>query len=208
MVEVIKKKARSKAEKLRLKRNKGRPAMADADREKNGRLSRRKASINRRKLETEKEIKSVVIAARERMGIPMSYLNTAESGNALGRIMIMFPDIIKRYHYLAGLRFGEAFARYYYLVGIPFPSARSADLLNVHGRNDYENIDAVRKATDHVMILEQIIGMVDISGLPIKKVMKQVCIEDVDQNMNYSHMVQFLRKGLDALVDYYQIDRN
>lgn len=196
--------AYSKAEKRRLK--KGRPVLPAAEREPNGRKSRRKSSIVRRTHETEAETKLVVISARMKMGMSASIAERPEAGSVLGRLHILFPDRITYAHYQAGLRYGADYCRYYALSGIPYPSARAHDMTRVHG-SGIDKPEAAEQARERILDLGVAIRKVDQQGRPIATTIRKVCILDEDTGMHLPHMARFLAIGLDALVDFYGIDR-
>lgn len=196
--------AYSKAAKRRVR--KGRPLLPAVEREPNGRKSRRKHSLARRAHETEAEIKMVVISARMRAGMSSSIAERQEAGSVLGRLHILFPEKITYSHFQAGIRYGEDYRRYYALSGIPHPTARAHDLTRVQGLGT-DKPDAAKHARDRISDLGDLIRTVDQSGRPVASVMRRVCILDEDTGMYLPHMIKFLARGLDALVDFYGIDR-
>lgn len=197
--------AYSKAQKRRLK--KGRPLLPVAEREPNGRKSRRKSSVMRRTHETEAETKMVVIAARMKAGLSRSIAERPEAGSVLGRLHILFGDRISYAHYLAGLRYGEDYCRYYALSGIPYPSARAHDMTRVRGLG-IDKPEAAEQARERVLDLGEQIRKVDQSGRPVASVIRRVCILDENTGMHLPHMIKFLIAGLDVLVDFYGIPKN
>gem|GEM_PF-815384 len=196
--------AYSKASKRRLKQ--GRPLMPAVEREPNGRKSRRKSAVMRRTHETEAEVKMVVISARMKAGLTKSIAERPEAGSVLGRLHILFPDRISYAHYQAGIRYGEDYSRYYALTGIPYPSARAHDMTRIHGLG-VDKPEAAKKARERINEICDEIRKVDQSGRPIASVLRKVCILDEDTGMHMPHMIRFLSNGLDALVDFYGIDR-
>ncbi|WP_247997007.1 hypothetical protein [Brucella tritici] len=197
--------AYSKAQKRRLK--KGRPLLPVAEREPNGRKSRRKSSVVHRHHETEAETKMVVIAARMKAGLSHSIAERPEAGSVLGRLHILFGNRISYAHYLAGLRYGEDYCRYYALSGIPYPSARAHDMTRVRGLG-LDNQEAAEQARERVLDLGEQIRKVDQAGRPVASVIRRVCILDEDTGMHLPHMIKFLITGLDILVDFYGIPKN
>lgn len=126
----------------------------------------------------------------------------ARLGYALGRLNVRY--LVTTAQLQAGNRFTEDFARYYRLVGIPFPTVRAMDIFRVHGLgNDADPHDA-RAAANAVMRLEMVLGGADVSGRPVTSVTKRVCLQD--EEVFYPHMVDFLRRGLDALARHYGIE--
>lgn len=193
--------AYSKAEKLKAKR--GRPSLPVAAREANGRKSRRKSAVSLRLVETEKEVKSVAVANRIKQGMSEGIADTQEAGSVLGRLHLLNPDSITKLQYEAGMRMGEDYARYYALTGIPFPSIKAHDMLSLRGQGSTDRPDCARVATNRIMKIEQVLGEVDLSGRPVTSVTKKVCIRDEDEGMHLPHMVQYLKRGLTALVKHY-----
>lgn len=193
--------AYSKAEKLKAKR--GRPSLPVAAREANGRKSRRKSAVSLRLVETEKEVKSVAVANRIKQGMSEGIADTQEAGSVLGRLYLLNPDSITKLQYEAGMRMGEDYARYYALTGIPFPSIKAHDMLSLRGQGSTDRPDCARVATNRIMKIEQVLGEVDLSGRPVTSVTKKVCIRDEDEGMHLPHMVQYLKRGLTALVKHY-----
>ncbi len=160
----------------------------------------------RRTHETEAEVKMVVISARMKAGLTKSIAERPEAGSVLGRLHILFPDRISYAHYQAGIRYGEDYSRYYALTGIPYPSARAHDMTRIHGLG-VDKPEAAKKARERINEICDEIRKVDQSGRPIASVLRKVCILDEDTGMHMPHMIRFLSNGLDALVDFYGIDR-
>lgn len=193
--------AYSKAQKLRAKR--GRPTLPAAEREANGRKSRRKSAMVLRLVETEKEVKSVAVANRVKMGISTKEANSQEAGSVLGRLYLNKGNGITKAQYDAGMLMAQDFARYYALTGIPFPSIKAHDIGRVRGRNEIDNKAATIVATNRVMLIEKVLGEVDHSGKPITSTTKKVCVLDEADGMHLPHMVIYLKRGLMALVKLY-----
>lgn len=55
------------------------------------------------------------------------------------------------------------------------------------------------------MKIEQALGEVDLSGRPVTSVTKKVCIRDEAEGMHLPHMVEYLKRGLTALVKLYAL---
>ena len=203
----------SKAEKLRSKRQRaaqrGRPELyaSSDDREQNGRQSRRKMAVQSRRIENERQVKDTVISARQRVhGINETVCDGQDAGSVLGRLYL--AGMIKLHHKRAGLRFEEDAIRYCALTGIPFPNPRAIDLGKVRGIGRDANPSDARAAKDKFMRLEKCLSDVDVSGRPVATVVKRVCLSDNDDGIYATHMIQHLWRGLDALVDYYEISRS
>lgn len=211
-------KARSKAQKLALKR--GRPKLAATihSREPNGRLSRRRE----RTVQVEHETISTVAATRMRHFGLSDITKAADPrhGYVLGR---MFMDgAVTWGQHEAGKRYAEDMARYYGLSGIPFPSAASSFLFQVkpwEERADKqslrtsapspdERVESAKNARHHMTILrDKLLACGDINtGRKVEHTVKAVCVEDMDhlRRLNPA-MLAFLKRGLNALKDHYHI---
>lgn len=193
--------AYSKAEKLRSKR--GRPMLPIAERETNGRKSRRNSAATLRLVETEKEMKAVAVRNRIKQGIAESVADSQEAGSVLGRLHLLNPTIITKLQYEAGMRMAEDFARYYALTGIPFPAIKAHDVRGVRGQSGADKPESAKAAADRVMKIEMALGMVDRAGRPVTSVTKKVCVLDESEGMHLPHMVEYLKRGLTALVKHY-----
>lgn len=193
--------AYSKAQKLKAKR--GRPTLPAAMREANGRKSRRKSAVGLRLIETEKEVKSVAVANRVKLGITNKEADSQEAGSVLGRLYLNKGNGITKAQYDAGMLMGQDFARYYALTGIPFPSIKAHDIGRVSGRNEIDNQSAIRSATNRVMLIEKALGEVDHSGEPVTSTTKRVCVLDEADGMHLPHMVAYLKRGLAILGKHY-----
>lgn len=207
-------KARTKAERLRSKR--GRPRIEGVDRTPDGRISR--SSEN-----TERYATATVIDMRRRLyGATGANAKRAEWGYVLGRIYLdgnLGPvadrdeeDFEKRkkgdaeLRLLAGNSYAEDMSRYFGLVGIPFPSARAQSLFAVRGHPaEYSASldDAVSRATNKAMRLEgALLSCRD--GKRVMSTIKNVVLLDLDEARGWpGHMMDYLRRGLDALVAEY-----
>lgn len=176
---------------------------ADATtREPNGRLSRRMDAIEARNQENAREARETVLSARVRvLGMSEADSSRQEAGSVLGRLYLDARNRISKPMYDAGTRMGEDFARYYALTGIPMPTARAIDLTRVHGLGSDPNPSSVRAATNAIMRIETVLAMADESGRPVTSVCKMVCIRD--ETIYHRHMVEFLKRGLRALVAHY-----
>jgi hypothetical protein len=191
-------KAKTKAERLRLKR--GRPRLPAADREPNGQPSRRIASTQQR---DQDENMNVAIARRirdhafENAGkiLTLHQAIDPRRGYALGRLLLD-GKLTSQQHDI-GIKLGEDMARYYGLTGIPFPSARAQNLFSVHG--DGEDSDArgkaARKARDKMVAIRAAllsVGDID-TGRRVYRTVMSVVVEDMPATEG---MLDHLRKGL------------
>jgi hypothetical protein len=46
---------------------------------------------------------------------------------------------------------------------------------------------------------------VDLAGKPVTSVTKKVCVQDEGEGMQMPHMIGYLKRGLLALVEHYEI---
>ncbi len=149
-------------------------------------------------------MKETVTEARMRvLGLSVADCERPEAGSVLGRLYLDARNKLTKAQYEAGVRMGEDFARYYALTGIPFPAASAIDLTRVHGIGRDPNPAAVRAASNAVMAIEATLGMADESGRPVTSVCKAVCIRD--EPICHGHMIEFLKRGLHALVEHYGV---
>lgn len=144
----------------------------------------------------------VAINARKRIyGLADDTCESQEAGYLLGRLFL--ARRITKAQLDAGNRMAEDYSRYYGLTGIPMPSARAQDLFAVKGEPGPGNPPAARHAANVVMGIEGALGRADESGRPVTSVTKRVCVQEDDAAVFHTHMITFLRRGLDALVVHY-----
>jgi hypothetical protein len=194
-------KAKTKAQRLRLKR--GRPRLPATDREPNGQRSRRIASVTNR---DQDENMNVAIARRIRehaIDNPGKILTLHQAidprrGYALGRLLL--DGRITAQQHDIGFKVGEDMARYYGLTGVPFPSARAQNLFSVH--SDGEDSDArgkaARRARDKMVAIRACllsVGDID-TGRRVYRTVMSVVVEDMPAT---AHMLDHLRKGLNKV---------
>lgn len=65
-----------------------------------------------------------------------------------------------------------------------------------------DRLDAARIATNRVLKIEAVLGLVDFSGKPVTSVTKKVCVLDEGEGMQ---MLDYLKRGLLALVEHYEV---
>jgi hypothetical protein len=199
-------KAKTKAQRLRLKR--GRPRLPATDREPNGQPSRRIASTTNR---SQENIMNVAIARRIREhefetrkdGKPGKILTIQQAidpkrGYALG-LLNLDGKITTQQHDI-GLKVAKDMARYYGLTGVPFPSARAQTLFSVH--SDGEDSDArgqaARRARDKMVAIRACllsVGDID-TGRRVYRTVMSVAVEDMPAT---AHMLDNLRRGLNKV---------
>ena len=194
----------------RRKKMGGRPRIEGVTRDENGRISQRKADVTARAkkdaAETEKEARATVVEARQRvLGASESDSIKQEMGSVLGRLFL--AKAISPAQYEAGKRMGEDFQLYYGLTGIPHPSAKAQDMSRVRGLGKDADPAKARAASNRVMAIERELGLADTQGKPVTSICKRVVILDDGQGIEYAHMRSWLKRGLEALIDYYQIER-
>ncbi len=68
-----------------------------------------------------------------------------------------------------------------------------------------DRLDAARIATNRVLKIEAVLGLVDFSGKPVTSVTKKVCVLDEGEGMQMPHMLGYLKHGLLALVEHYEV---
>ncbi len=188
----------------------GRPRIEGVTRDENGRISQRKSDVAERAkkdaVETEREARATVSGARQRV-LGASEVDSVkqESGSVLGRLFL--ARAITPAQYEAGKRMGEDFQIYYGLTGIPHPSARAQDVSRIRGLGKDTDPAKARAASNRIMAIERELGLADTQGRPVTSICKRVVIMDDGQGVEYQHMRAYLKRGLEALIDYYQIER-
>lgn len=193
-------KARTSGGKLRAKR--GRALLPAADREPNGKKSRRQASRQEQEIEMQASAIATARAQRVKLGVPESIALDPRLGYELGRLTVL--GIIKAHQHEAGKRYAEDMGRFYRLTGIGYPSARAQNLFAVHGYDsDIDIRVATSKAARQRMVdLRTLLlgkGPID-QGRRILRATHAICVEDhpcmpADE--------PFLRWGLNSLVRFY-----
>lgn len=203
-------KARSRNQKLAIKR--GRPKLAASmnSREPNGRPSRRKE----RTVLLEMDAMNTVAATRIRhMGLKgEDAFNLAidpRRGYLLGRIFL--DGTISHRQHEAGLRYAEDMARYYGLTGTPFPSPRAQDLFAVRGSGGEDSASKGERAREARQKMNALRGALlacgDINtGRKVEHTVKLVCVEDIDERRELNPpMKAWLVRGLNSLAAVYGI---
>lgn len=194
--------ARTRGEKLRRKR--GRAVLPAAEREPNGKKSRRQAS----KQEQEHEMQAAAIATakaqRVRMGVPESLALDPRLGYELGKLTVL--GILGEHQHQAGKRFAEDMGRFYSLTGIGFPSARAQNLYAVHGHEGDIDTRAAAASSARSRMTElraALLGKGPIDrGRRVYRATHAICVED-QRCMPADE--PFLRWGLNVLVRFYGI---
>ncbi|RBO92260.1 hypothetical protein [Pseudochrobactrum asaccharolyticum] len=76
------------------------------------------------------------------------------------------------------------------------------DIAHVHGLGNIDRLDAARIAINRIMKIETVLGLVDLAGKPVTS---KVCVLDEGEGMQMPHMIGYLKCGLLALVEHYEI---
>lgn len=186
----------SKAERIRIKRasKAGRPRKTDVARYPGGQIKHG---------ETEREVRSVAIAARQRMhfsGAKGVDAGSPFAGYTLGR---MFLDgKLTAHEREAGDEYARQMARYYSLTGIPFPSVRAQSLFSVkgfEGETTAERTRAARAAANRMMELEGVLLKLP-EGPRVKTTVFNVCVMDYEVLRTMPEpQLAWLKRGLTEL---------
>lgn len=213
-------KSRTKAQKLRSKRARGRPRLPASDRQPNGQPSRRIASVEKFQQTSEADTMDVAVNRRIRQLGLQDYRDkggrvvTAEEqakdprhGYVLGRMLL--DHAITKDQHDTGIRLAEDFSRFYGLTGVPFPSSRAQDLFAVRssgGEDSDGRANAARKARERAMALQgALLAVQDINtGRRVLHTVMQVCVLDVAESRGWPpHMTGWLRLGLNSVGKFY-----
>ena len=134
-----------------------------------------------------------------------------EYGYALGRLHlagVLDPSRAESEIMLkAGNAMGLDYDRYYRLTGIPSPNPQAMDMRRVRGLSGDAPVDDIRRATDKMMAVERVLGCVDTDGKPVMSLCKRIVLRDEDASQWTPFMLKYLRRGLRALAEHYQIER-
>jgi hypothetical protein len=183
----------SKAAKLRTKRasrGAGRPRKEGVERYPSGDIKRH---------ETEKEVLSVALEARQRIhGLSE---NNALAGYTLGR---MFLDgSVSEEQRKAGDEYAEIIARYHRTVGIPAPSARAQSLFSVKGHDGDVSESLAKRARDASNRMMEVTGILlrCVDGPQVKGTVHNLCVMDYDHLRGMApQQLLWLKRGLNALI--------
>lgn len=183
----------SKSAKLRSHRIKqrqyaGRPKKEGVERYTNGEIKH---------FEREKEVRAVVMEARDRVHGKNIDNASQYAGYTLGR---MFLDgRISACERQAGDEYATQMVRYYSLVGIPSPSARAQDLHSIKGfgaETTSERARMAREASNKMMSLEGALLKLQ-DGPRVKTTVFNTCIMDYEIMRTMSDtQLMWLRRGL------------
>lgn len=153
--------------------------------------------------ETEREVRSVAIAARQShhfSGAKGVDVGSPFAGYTLGR---MFLDgKLTAHERAAGDEYARQMARYYSLTGIPFPSVRAQSLFSVkgfEGETTAERTRAARAATNRMMELEGVLLKLP-EGPRVKTTVFNVCVMDYEVLRTMPEpQLAWLKRGLTEL---------
>lgn len=191
----------SKAGKLRTKRIKqGRPRKEGVPRHPCGQINKTYA-----RQETEREVKSVAMEARERVH-KLKHANENDvaefGGYTAGRLFI--DGRITRQQLEAGNEYAIAALRYCQATGIPFPTARAQELGRVRGGySGEESQSAQERATKATGAMMRLIGVLQqcAEGPQVKQTVHNLFVMDEEaMRMMPDRQMKWLRRGLDALI--------
>jgi len=151
---------------------------------------------------TEKEARSVVVEARQRLhGANMN--ESPLAGYTLGRIRL--DGHITDEQLAAGDAYAEAIARYHRLTGIPFPSARAQTLFTIHGHEgdiSADKANRARQASNKMMELTGLLLRCE-DGPQVRAMTYNIAVMDHDHMRKLAGQQKvWLRRGLQALHDH------
>ena len=155
-------------------------------------------SGDRKRSETEREAKAVVIEARERhYGLTPDQAKSDLAGHALGRLYM--ARLITKDMFEAGLRYGDDVRRYFaYYLGTA-PTVAAQNLMKVRGFDGDVSEGAAEKGRKAVTRYMELDAILPIASPRIKAATYAVCVDDDAANVSQ------LQAGLLKLADYYGI---
>lgn len=129
------------------------------------------------------------------------------AGYALGRLRKARE--ISHGQHEAGIRWGDVCWRYHKLTGIPWPSPKALDYsalgCGFEGEESEDRNRATRRATDRYMTALGVIQQNDRAGRPCQTLLTRLVIQDEDASNWRPHMIEMVRKSLEALRDHFGI---
>jgi hypothetical protein len=172
-----------------------------------GQISRAKSAIEARQRETEREAMEVAVMARSKhTALPEPLAKQPFAGSVLG--LMHFDRRFTDNQFEAGKRYAEDMARYYSAVGIPFPAARAFDMFSIRGHDGDVSEDqakTAREASNKIMAIERVLLCLE-GGPLVKRKTFEVCVLDDHSAREWTPFtISYVRRGLQALVDYYGI---
>lgn len=171
------------------------------------RPSRAKSAQDAAQRETEREAMEVAVMARAKhTSLPEALAKQPFAGSVLG--LMHFDRHFTDNQFEAGKRYGEDAARYYHAVGIPFPSVRAFNMFSIRGHDGEVTEDkakAAKEASNKIMAIERVLLCLD-GGPLVKRKTFEVCVLDDHSAREWTKFtISYVRRGLQALVDYYGI---
>lgn len=156
---------------------------------------------------TEKEARSVVVEARQRLhGANMN--ESPLAGYTLGRIRL--DGHITDDQLAAGDAYAEAIARYHRLTGIPFPSARAQTLFSIHGHEgdiSADKANRARQASNKMMELTGLLLRCE-DGPQVRGMVYGICVMDYDHMRSMKgQQISWLKSGLSALKNHFDLSK-
>lgn len=153
-----------------------------------------------KKSETEKDVKSVAIAAVKKIHGIETDGKSGLSGYTLGRMAL--DGKITDTELAAGNYYAEVMTRYHKSCGMPLPSVRAQNLFAVRGREGEETETAQNRATraaNEMMRLEGLLLRLG-DGPRVKQTVRNVCFEDIETLRGMgSNQLAWLKSGLQAI---------
>ena len=190
----------SKAEKLRSHRVKqGRPRKQGVPRHPCGQINK-----NYAREETEREVKSIAMEARNR--VHQLHKLSAEDvgvygGYTAGRLYL--DKKINREQLNAGNEYAIVALRYCLAVGLPFPTARAQELGRVRGYSGEETHTAQERATRASNDMMRLIGILQgcTEGPQVKQTIHNLFVMDSEaMRLMPERQLEWLRRGLNELI--------
>lgn len=162
-------------------------------------LGERYPSGDIKRSETEREVKSVAIAAAMRIhGIETDGKDGLHA-YTLGRMFI--DHKITRHELEAGNWYTEQIERYHRATGMPSPNPRAQDLLAVRGHDGDPSKTIQERATRATNMMMRLEGVLLKAGAGVKQTVRNVCIEDNDAlRLMPPAQLKLLKSGLQALM--------
>jgi hypothetical protein len=149
--------------------------------------------------ETEKETKSVAIAAAMRIHKIETDGKDGLHAYTLGRMFL--DQKITRHELEAGNWYSEQMERYYRATGIPSPNPRAQDLLAVRGHDGDPSKTIQERATRATNMMMRLEGILLKAGAGVKQTVRNVCIEDNEAlRLMPPAQLRLLKSGLQALM--------
>lgn len=159
---------------------------------------------------TEKEARSVVVEARQRVHqVANSNGEKEEAGYTAGRMCL--DGKITEEQLKAGNEYSEIMWRYYRAVGSPLPTARAQAFGQVRGHDGDETQDRAtkaRNATNRMMFVEGLLLSCE-AGPQVKTTVFNLFVMDHDaMRLMPPLQLQWLKRGLNVLKDHFNLSKS